>query len=234
MPSSTTSTRRLPRRKPTSSSGTSGWIALRTRSGIAVRPRVSARPSTWSPRSVVFQRPPCMTVPTMVLVEPVLDDVTLRRRQPLLELLRLHLVGERWQVDALEAEARLTERREHADLRSRVVPAAERAAHVAGADADREEDGLVARLGEAEALFHEARERLEAVARVEQRKRRLQRGRVCALLEDRGALAVVLADHDDRAADDAGGGDVRERVGGDVIGEDYGEGASILQERTHS
>src|SRR6058998_1769670 len=46
--------------------------------------------------------------------------------------------------------------------------------------------------------------------------RRLQRGRVCALLEDRGALAVVLADHDDRAADDAGGGDVRERVGGDV------------------
>src|SRR5438034_25922 len=152
----------------------------------------------------------------MVLVQPVLDDVTLRRRQPLLELLRLHLVGERWQVDALEAEARLTERREHADLRPRVVPAAERAAHVAGADADREEHGLVARLGEAEALFHEARERLEAVARVEQRKRRLQRGRVCALLEDRRALAVVLADHDDGAADDAGGGDVRERVGGDV------------------
>src|SRR3989454_745816 len=39
-------------------------MAFRTSNGIAVRPRVSARPSTWSPRSVVFQRPPCMTIPT--------------------------------------------------------------------------------------------------------------------------------------------------------------------------
>src|SRR5207247_4369028 len=101
----------------------------------------------------------------------------------LLELLRFHLIRERRQVDALEAEARLAERREHADLRSHVIPAAERAAHVTGADADREEDGLVARLGEAEARFHEAREGLEAVARVEQREGRLQRGRVRALLE---------------------------------------------------
>src|SRR2546428_8371248 len=88
------------------------------------------------PEAPLHDDPHVGLVPAMVLVQPVLDDVTLRRRQPLLELLRLHLVGERWQVDALEAEARLTERREHADLRPRVVPAADPAAHVAGRAAD--------------------------------------------------------------------------------------------------
>jgi len=63
-------------------------------------------------------------------------------------------------------------------------------------------------------------ERVEAVARIEERDRRLQRRRMGALLEDRGALAVVLADHDDGAADDAGRGDVRERVGRDVGADD--------------
>jgi hypothetical protein len=63
MPSSTTSTRRLPRRKPMSSSGTSGWMALRTISGTGVRPYTSARPSTCSPRTVVFHSPPCITMP---------------------------------------------------------------------------------------------------------------------------------------------------------------------------
>ena len=39
--------------------------------------------------------------------------------------------------------------------------------------------------------------RVEAVARIEERDRRLERRRVRALLQDGGALAVVLADHDD-------------------------------------
>ena len=89
-----------------------------------------------------------------------------------------------------------------------------------GADADREEDRLVARLREAEALFGEARERLQAVPRIEERDRRLQRGGVRALLEDRGALAVVLADDDERAADDPGRRHVRQRVGRDVGADD--------------
>jgi len=41
-----------------------------------------------------------------------------------------------------------------------------------------------------------------------------------ALLEDRGAFAVVLADHDHGAADDARRGDVRERVGRHVRADD--------------
>src|SRR5260221_17277 len=44
-----------------------------------------------------------------VLVESVLDDVALGRRQTLLELLRLHLVRERRQVDPVDAEARRAE-----------------------------------------------------------------------------------------------------------------------------
>src|SRR3989442_11137329 len=121
-----------------------------------------------------------------------------------LELLRHQQIGERRQVDAVEAEARLVERREHTDRRSHVVPARERAAHVAGADADREEDGLVACFGETEALLHEAREGLEAGSRGEQRDGRLQRGRVRALLEDRGALAAILAAYDERGGHYAG------------------------------
>src|SRR4026209_3001682 len=50
--------------------------------------------------------------------------------------------------------------------------------HGARADPDGEEDRLVARLGEAEALLDEARERLQAVAGIEQRYRRFQGGGV--------------------------------------------------------
>ena len=52
--------------------------------------------------------------------------------------------------------------------------------------------------------------------RVEQPDLRLHRERVAALLHDRRALAVVLADDDQRAAGDAARGEVGERVGGDV------------------
>jgi hypothetical protein len=50
-------------RNPTSSSGTSGWIALSTRRGIGVRPRVGEAEHVQA-ALVVFQSPPCMTVPT--------------------------------------------------------------------------------------------------------------------------------------------------------------------------
>src|SRR5439155_1575498 len=89
-----------------------------------------------------------------------------------------------------------------------------------GADADREEHRLVARLREPVPLAHEAGEGVEAVARIEERDGRLERGGMRALLQDRGALAVILADHDHRAADDAGRRDVRERVGRHVRTDD--------------
>src|SRR5207245_10187960 len=122
-----------------------------------------------------------------VRVEPRLDDVALGGRQALLELLRLHLVRERREVDPIDAEARRAERREHADRRAHVVAAPEGAAHVARPNADRDEDRLVARLGQPEALSDEAREGGEAVAGNEERDRRLEGRRGRELLEDWGA-----------------------------------------------
>ena len=56
--------------------------------------------------------------------------------------------------------------------------------------------------------------------RVEQPHRGFQRIGVGALLDDARALAVILADDDQRAADHAGGGEVGQRVGGDVGADD--------------
>ena len=103
-----------------------------------------------------------------MLVEAALKDVAARRRQALLEFLRLHRVREWRQVDALQAERRRFQRRAHADGRPDVVAARQGAAHVAGADPDGEENRLVTRLREAEALLDEAGERLQRVARIEQ------------------------------------------------------------------
>ena len=154
------------------------------------------------------------------LVEPVIDDVASGRGQPLHELLRFHRVGERWQVDPIDREARRAERREHAHGGTHVVLADERATHVTGADADGKEHRLVARLGQAVALLDEARERLQAVARIEERHRGLERRGMRALLQDRRAFAVVFADDDEAATAHARGGDVRQGVGGDVRADD--------------
>src|SRR5207237_10533070 len=50
----------------------------------------------------------------------------------------------------------------------------------------------------------------------EQPDLRLHREGMAALLDDRGALAVVLAEDDQRAAQHAGRSQVGERVGGDI------------------
>ena len=56
----------------------------------------------------------------------------------------------------------------------------------------------------------------EVRARIEQPDLRLHREGVAALLHDGGAFAVILADDDERAALHAAGGEIGERVGGDV------------------
>ena len=65
--------------------------------------------------------------------------------------------------------------------------------------------------------------------RVEQPHLRFHREGVAALLHDRGALAVVLADDDQRAAGDAAGGEVGERVGGDIGADRRLEGGGAAQ-----
>ena len=168
------------------------------------------------PEPALHDDPEVALLAPMVLVQSPLDDVAAGRRQALLELLRLHGVGEGREVDALDVEARAHERRQHADGGTHVVAARKLAAHVAGTDPDAEEHRLMAGLGQPEAFLHEARERRQAVARIDQRHARLERSRVRALLEDAGPLTVVFADHDQRTTDDPGGRDVGERIGRDV------------------
>src|SRR5207247_6403999 len=129
-------------------------------------------------------------------------------------------VGERREIDLLDVEDRVIYARSHADLRGDVVLADERAPHVGGTDPDAEEDWLTAHLREVEALLDEVREGREAVARIQQRQARLERDGVGPLLENARPLTVVFADDDQRAADDPGRGDVRERVGGDIRADD--------------
>ena len=109
-----------------------------------------------------------------------------------------------------------------------VVLGDEAAEHVAGADAQLQDDGRIGGLRQLEALLHRAHQRRQVGARVDQPQRRLHRERVRALLDDAGALAVVLADDDERAALHAGRGEVGQRVGGDVGADDRlpGDGAA--------
>ncbi len=88
--------------------------------------------------------------------------------------------------------------------------------HVAGADAELHDDGRARGLGQLIGLGDEVDEARVVGPRVHEPHRRLHGEGVRALLDDRGALAVILADDDDGAALDAGRGEVRERVRRDV------------------
>jgi hypothetical protein len=73
------------------------------------------------PETALHDDAQVLLVAAEVLVEPSLDDVPPRRRQASVELLRLHLVRERRQVDPVDTEARRAQRGQHADRRPHVV-----------------------------------------------------------------------------------------------------------------
>ena len=101
-------------------------------------------------------------------------------------------------------------------MRLAVVLGDEMPVHVTGADADFEHDRRVRRLRQLEALLDHAHERRQVGARIEEPDLRLHRIGVAALLHDRGAFAVILADDDQRAAGDAAGREIGQRVGRDI------------------
>ena len=150
------------------------------------------------------------------LVEPVLLDVAQRRRPALLDLLLLVHVGGGRQGDARGVAPRRGERVAGEEARGAVGLGDELAVHVAGADAQHQHHRRVARLREGEAVLDRGDHRRQVRPRIEQPDLRLHGEGVAALLHDRGALAVVLADDHQRAAGDAARGEVGERVGGDV------------------
>ena len=97
-----------------------------------------------------------------------------------------------------------------------VVLGDEAAVHMAGADAHFQHDRRVRRLGQLEAVLDRLDDRFQVWPRIEQPDLRLHGEGVRALLHDRGAFAVVLADDDQRAAGDAARGKVGQGVGGDI------------------
>jgi hypothetical protein len=150
-------------------------------------------------------------------VEAVLDDEAPRRRQALLELELLVAEGGWRMREALVVEARRALHQRLARNRRRdVVAALEAAAHMAGADAQLQDGRRVAGLGQREAVLDHAHHGRQLRARIEQQQRGLHGEGVGALLDHAGALAVILADDDQRAARHAGRGEVGQRIGGDV------------------
>ncbi len=85
-----------------------------------------------------------------------------------------------------------------------------------GADAQLEHHRRARDLGELEGLLDHLDDLRQVGPRVEEPDLRLHGEGVASLLDDRGAFAVVLAQDDQRAALDAGGGEVGERIRGDI------------------
>ena len=189
------------------------------RCGIGVRPWTSATPRARQPaqcripQATLHDDADLVFRPRDDLVELAIDDVAPGRRQSRLEFHRLHGVGEGRQVDALDAEAWSVEWREPADRRFDVIATHHAAAQMAGADADAEEDRLVARLREAEPFLDEPLEARQSVARIEERHARFQRRGMGPLLEDGSAFSVVFADHDERPPDHPRRRNVGEGIG---------------------
>ena len=147
------------------------------------------------------------------LVQAVLDDVAARGGDALLHLQLFLAEGDRRVRQAHVVEARgVAHQRAGADGRRPVVLGREAAAHVAGADAQFQQHGHVGGFGQAEALLHHLHQPGQVWARVQQAHAALERIGVGALLDHRGALAVVLAHHDERAAHHAGRRQVGQRV----------------------
>ncbi len=149
-------------------------------------------------------------------VELALLDELHRGRPALLDLLVLVLEARRRQHDAADVALGLLQRVLDREGRATVVGGDELAVHVAGAHAQLQHHGRVARLGELEAVLHSLHDAGQVRPRVEQPHLRLHRERMAALLHDRGAFAVVFADDDERPAGHAPGGQVGQRVGGHV------------------
>jgi hypothetical protein len=160
---------------------------------------------------------------------PVLDDELLRGRPALGHLFLLVQEAGRRQHDAVHVAARLLDRvlqREHGPD---VVLGHEAAVHVAGADAQFQHHRRSRRFRQLEALLDHRHDAGQVGPRVEQPDLRLHREGVRALLHDAGALAIVFAHDQHRAAGDPARGQIGQRVGSD-IGADRGlEGDGAAQ-----
>ena len=163
-------------------------------------------------------------------VEFLVAGELLRRRQPLLELEPLLREDYRRMGELAVFETRRSlEPMPAAIGAAPVILGDELAGEVAGAHAQIDHHRRVARLGKLEALLDHAHDGRQIGPRIEQPDRGLHRIGVGALLNDARALAVILAEHDERAADDAGRGEIRQCVRGHVGADDRFPGHRAAQ-----
>ena len=113
------------------------------------------------------------------------------------------LVREWWERDAFGAALRILQRLAHGEGRTLVVACLERSIDVAGADPDLQDHRRIGRLGQLETFLHGSYDGRQIGSRIEKPELGLRGEGVGALLHDRRALAVILAEDDHRAAHDA-------------------------------
>ena len=142
-------------------------------------------------------------------VQAMLDDEALGGRLAHLDLDLLVRIGRRRMGDAVVVvRGRLGETMVARDGRRLVVLGDKFARDVAGADAQFHHHRRIGRFGELERLLGAAHDGRQRRPRIQQPHRGFQRIGMGALLDHRGALAVILADHDQRPADHARRGEV--------------------------
>ena len=155
------------------------------------------------------------------LVELALADELLRGGQPLVDLEPLLRKDDRRMRQPAIIEARRAGNAVLAGERGAAVGLSlELAGDVAGADAQFHHDRCVARFRELEAFLDHAHDGGKVGPRIEQPHRGFHGIGVGAFLDHARAFAVVLAEDDHNAADDAGGGEVGQRVGRHVGADD--------------
>ena len=137
------------------------------------------------------------------LVELALFDELDGGRPAVLDLLLLMQKARRRQHDAAHVAHRVLHRLLDRECGATVFRGNELPMHMAGADPQLQHDRRAARLRQVEAVLDGLHDARQVRTRIQQPDLRLHRKGVAALLHDRRALAVILADDDERSAEHA-------------------------------
>ena len=167
-----------------------------------------------------------------MLVELVFLDIADGGGPAVSDLFLLVQEGRGRQHDAAGVARRAFQRLRQAEGGALVFLGDEAAVHVAAADAQLQHHRRLAGLGQRKAVFHRLDHAFQIGARVQQPDLRFHGERVRAFLHDGRAFAVVLAHDHQRAAGDAAGCQVGQRVRGDV-GADRGFPGDGATDRIH-
>ena len=162
----------------------------------------------------LYDDPDAAMLAIKVLVEMMVFDEGTRRRHAHIILLFLVCVGDgRMRELLVVVRRRFSDKRTGRDVRRYIVLGLERALHVTGADPQFQHDRRIRRLRQLERALDAIDDCRQVRPRVHQPQRRFHRVSMGAFLDDARALAIVLADDDERAAHHAGRRQIGQCVG---------------------